>query len=95
MNNHQEPILDHRARAERARLEADQQRQRALTDQRDPANAPETRVRIWERLHQVRLPKSPEHAILATVARETGLALSTVLDVQRERAAPPAAPVTP
>jgi len=93
--NNQEPILDHRARAERARLEAEQQRQRALTDQRDPANAPETRVRIWERLHQVRLPKDPAHAILATVARETGLALDVVLDVQRERAAPPGSPATP
>lgn len=84
----QELILDHRARAERARLEAEQHRQRALTDQRDPANTAESRVRIWERLHQVRLPKDPAHAILATVARETELALSAVLEVQRLRAHP-------
>ena len=90
--NSQEPILDHRARAERARLEAEQHRQRALTDQRDPANTPDTRVRVWERLHQVRLPKDPGHAILATVARDTELTLNAVLDVQRERAAPPVTP---
>jgi hypothetical protein len=86
-----EMMLDHRARAERARLDAEQQRQRSLTDQRDAANAPETRVRIWEKLHQVRLPKSPTHAILTKVARDTGLGLTAVLEVQSARALPPAA----
>jgi hypothetical protein len=86
-----ELMLDHRARAERARLDAEQQRQRSLTDQRDDANTPEVRVRIWERLHQVRLPKSPSHAILGKVARDTGLGLDAVLEVQSQRAMPPAA----
>ena len=86
----QEPVLDHRARAERLRLEAEQQRNRSRADQRDPANTPDVRVRIWESLHQVRLPRDPAHAILATIARDTELALSIVLDVQRQRAAAPA-----
>lgn len=92
MTNHDPIILDHRARAERDRLEAEHQRQRSLTDQRDPQNPPETRVRIWERLHQVRLPKDPAHAILAKVAEETALGLMAVLEVQRQRAAAVAAP---
>lgn len=81
------PILDYRARAERLRLETEQQRQRALHDQCDPDNAPETRVRIWEKLHQVRLPKDPSHAILAVVAQQTGLELQAIIEVQRLRAA--------
>ena len=89
--NTPELMLDHQARAERARLDAEQQRQRSISDQRDAANAPEVRVRIWEKLHQVRLPKSPTHAILAKVASDTGLGLAAVLEVQSARVQPPAA----
>jgi hypothetical protein len=46
------------------------------------------RVRIWERLHQVRLPKDPSHAILKQVAQQTALDLNEVLEVQRLRAQP-------
>jgi hypothetical protein len=84
--NSQDPILDYRARAERARLEAEHDRRRLLNDQCDPQNAPEIRVRIWEKLHHLRLPKDPAHAILGTVARETELGLDAVLEVQRQRA---------
>lgn len=80
-----DPILDHRARIERARLDAEERRSQALIDQRAPANSPDVRVRIWERLHQVRLPKSPTHAILAIIATQTGLPLAEVLEVQRLR----------
>jgi hypothetical protein len=83
--NTPDTMLDHRARLERARLDAEQLRQRSLAGQRDPMNTPAERVRIWERLHQVRLPRDPAHAILAAVARETELDLGAVLEVQRER----------
>ena len=89
MDKH-ELILDHRARFERMQLEAAERRERALTDQRAPENSPEMRVRIWERLHQVRLPKDPAHAILKQVAQQTALDLSDVLEVQRVRAQPAA-----
>lgn len=88
-----EPLFDYRARHERALLEAAERRERARIEQRSPENSPEMRVRIWERLHQVRLPRSEKHAILRMVADQTGLALSEVQDVQRDRAAaavPPA-----
>jgi hypothetical protein len=81
-----EPIVDHRARLERIQFEAAERRERALVDQCSPANTPEMRVRIWERLHQVRLPKSPTHAILRQVAKHTALELADVLEVQRVRA---------
>ena len=63
-------------------------RERALIDQRSPENSPEVRVRIWERLHQVRLPKDPAHPVIARVAEVTGLNLAEVLEVQRFRVQP-------
>ena len=88
------PVLDHRARLERMQMEAAERRERALIDQRSPGNSPEARIAIWEKLHQVRLPQNPTHAILVIVAQQTALALDDVLAVQRQRAdaAPPAAP---
>jgi hypothetical protein len=83
-----EPILDHRARFERLQFEAAERRERALSDQRSPENSPEIRVRIWENLHQVRLPKDPSHAILRLVAKQTSLDIAEVLEVQRLRAEP-------
>lgn len=83
--NDSDAILDHRARAEQAMFEAAQRRDRALVDQRSPENPPEARVRIWERLHQVRLPRDPAHAILPRVAEQTGLSLADVQEVQRSR----------
>lgn len=85
----QEIILDHRARLEQLQQEAEQRRQRALIDQRSPDNSPDTRVRIWERLHQVRLPRDPVHPILRQVAEQTALTLAEVLDVQARRAPAP------
>ncbi len=81
----QEIILDHRARLEQLQQEAAQRRQRALVDQRSPDNSPDTRVRIWERLHQVRLPRDPVHPILRQVAEQTALTLDQVRQVQLSR----------
>ena len=83
-----EPLIDHRARLEQVQFEAAARRERALIDQRSPDNTPEQRVRIWERLHQVRLPKDPAHPVIARVAEVTGLDLAEVLEVQRFRAQP-------
>ncbi len=87
IDDHQ-PILDHRARLERSQFEAAERRDRALIDQRAPDSSPAARVRVWEALHQVRLPKSPGHAILRHVAEQTQLPLEDVLEVQRQRAQP-------
>ncbi len=83
-----EPLFDHRARLEQFQLEAAARRQRALIDQRSPDNSPDARVRIWERLHQVRLPKDPDHPVLARVAERTGLGLAEIQEVQRLRIQP-------
>lgn len=81
-------IQDFRAQAERRRLEAEQRRSQALIDQSSLDNSPEMRVRIWERLHQLRMPKSPDHAILLQIAQQTHLRLAEVQEVQRQRTLP-------
>ena len=86
MNPNHDPMLDYRARIERDNLEAIKRRQQALDDQRSPGNSPEMRVRVWEQLHQLRLPKNPAHAILQVIVRQTGLDLADVREVQRMRA---------
>jgi hypothetical protein len=87
MNSSDYNISDFRVQAERARLEAEQRRTQALFDQRSHENPPEVRVRIWERLHQLRMPKDPAHAILTQIAKQTHLELAEVQEVQRLRAA--------
>ena len=86
--NTPDPLLDHRARIERAQLEASERREQSLIDQRSTANSLDTRVRAWEKLHQVRLPKDPAHSVLLLVAKQTGMTLHDVQDVQRQRAQP-------
>lgn len=87
MDDMHNPVLDHRARLERARRDAVERRDQALIDQRSPSLSAEMRVGIWERLHQVRLPKDPAHPIFAMVAEETGLGLPEIFEVQRQRTA--------
>jgi hypothetical protein len=83
-----DPLLDHRARVERALFEAAERRDRARIDQSSPRLTPAERVNVWERLHGVRLPKDPAHAILRQVAQSTALQLAEVLEIQRQRAEP-------
>jgi hypothetical protein len=77
-----------RARAARAAREAAERREQALVDQRSPDNTNDARVRIWERLHQVTLPRDPAHPILALIAKQTGMPLADVREVQTQRAIP-------
>lgn len=84
--NSSDAFPDFRARAERAAREAAERREQALVDQRSPDNSNEMRVRIWERLHQVRMPRDPAHPILAIIAGQTGLPIADVRDVQSQRA---------
>lgn len=79
-------VSDFRAQLERRRLEAEQRRSQDLLAQRSLEHSPEMRVRIWERVHQLRMPQDPAHAILSQIAQQTHLPLAAVQAVQRERA---------
>ena len=84
--NLNEPRSDYRVELERRRLEAEKLRSQALHDQTAAGNTPDERVRTWERLHQLRLPRDPAHLILLQIARDTALGMEQLLEVQRQRA---------
>jgi hypothetical protein len=64
-----------------------EKRRHELAEQRSALNAPDVRIRTWERVHQLRLPADPTHPILEVVAISTRLTLAEVLEEQRMRAA--------
>ncbi len=92
-----ESNADYRARIAAHQAEAAERRQLELLEQRSSMNTPTIRIRIWERLHQVDLPRSPSHRLIDVIAAQTGLTSEDVRDEQRLRAMPaiPALPVAP
>jgi hypothetical protein len=62
--------IEEQERAERKRRE--------LAEQRSSTNPPDVRIRIWEKLHGLRLPSDPTHRILDVVAVSTRLTLAQV-----------------
>lgn len=74
--------------AERAAREAGQRaeaRRLELAEQRSVDKPPSVRIRIWEKVHALRLAPAPEHPILYVIATGTGLTLGQVRDEQRTR----------
>jgi hypothetical protein len=76
-----EPNADYRARIARRQAEAAEIRQRELIEQTSVVNPPELRIRIWERLHEISMPRDASHRLLAVIAAQTGL---TMAEVQAE-----------
>jgi len=54
---------------------------------RSDMNTPEQRIRAWERVHALILPRDPNHRILLSIALETKLTVEQVRAVQRDDAA--------
>lgn len=79
---------DYRSRVAAHQVQAGERRQLELLEQRSSMNTPAARIRIWERLHQVELPRSPSHRLVEVIAAQTGLTSEDVRDEQRLRAAP-------
>ena len=69
-------------RAESKRAEA---RQLDLDSQLSPAALPDERIRIWEELHALSLPRTPDHPLLGVIAKQTHLSVSDVKDEQDRR----------
>ena len=84
---HGELNADFRARVMREQAENVARRQEELLEQTSALNTPEARVRIWERLHSLTLPRSPTHPLLRAVAAQTGLTLEQVKEEQQRRLA--------
>jgi hypothetical protein len=99
-----ELMADYRARLAHEHAEALERRQAELAEQVSIRNAPSERIRIWERLHGLPLPRDPTHRLLNVIATATDLDLEQVHEEQRQRLAlakgsvaavepPPVAPV--
>ena len=78
---------ERRAAALRAEEERAMERRIALDSQAAPQTAPQERIRIWERLHALRLPVSTSHPLLRLIAQQTGLSLHDIAEEQRRRLA--------
>ena len=78
-------------RAAREAYERAEKRRLDLAEQRSAVNPPDVRIRVWERVHELRLPRDPEHPILYVIAIGTGLTLAQVREEQRKRLAQHAA----
>jgi hypothetical protein len=64
-----------------------EKRRQELAEQRSEVNPPNVRIRVWEKIHQLRLPSDPSHPVLRVIAVSTGLTLADVREEQRIRAA--------
>ena len=81
-----DPAMDFRARLAHQQAEHAERRKFDLTEQSSRLKSAEERIRIWERLHEVTLPRDPQHRLVDIVASDTGLTAADVRDEQRRRA---------
>ena len=77
---------EHRRRVQQAADERAAQRGSELESQASPMKDPRERIEIWERLHELRLPRISGHVLVLVIARQTGLTVGQVLEEQQRRA---------
>ena len=81
-----EPSSEFRERMARQQAATLERRQQALIEQSSTLNTPQERIRIWERIHEVTLPRDPAHRLVEIIAANTGLTDADVRDEQQRRA---------
>jgi hypothetical protein len=81
-----DPMLDYRTRLVNAQAEAAERRRMDLAEQCSRLKTAEERIRIWERIHEVNLPRDSEHRLLDIIAANTGLSTADIRDEQQRRA---------
>lgn len=77
---------DRRAAVQREQQERAAERAKELASQTSPLNEPQERIRIWERLHGLNLPRASTHKLIRVIATQTDLTVQQVQDEQRRRA---------
>ncbi len=80
-----ESIADQRARIAHEAAQREERRQADLAEQSSIRNPPGERIRIWERMHGLALPRDPQHNLLAVIAIATDLEIEQVQEEQRLR----------
>jgi hypothetical protein len=78
---------ERRAAVQREEQERAAARKEELASQSSPLHGPEDRIRIWEKLHALRLPSSGTHKLVRLIATQTELSVQQVQEEQRRRAA--------
>jgi hypothetical protein len=81
-------LADRRAQVEHEQQQRLQERQQQIALLTSRLSTPEERIRLWEKLHALTLPRSPTHKLLRIIAEHTELSLEQVLEVQRRSFAP-------
>jgi hypothetical protein len=81
-----DPMMDFRARLVHQQAEAAERRRVDLAEQSSRLKTAEERIRIWERIHEVNLPRDPSHRLVEIIATNTGLTSSDVKEEQQRRA---------
>lgn len=82
-----ESVVERRARLAQEEEVAQQRRIEELASQVAIENTPSERILIWERLHGLPLPSSPDHKLLSVIAAATDLQMEQVREVQNLRVA--------
>jgi hypothetical protein len=82
----EDPMMDFRARLVHQQAEAAERRRLDLAEQSSRLKTAEERIRIWERIHEVTLPKDPAHRLVDIIAANTGLMTADVHEEQQRRA---------
>jgi hypothetical protein len=87
------PTIDNRLqptdRLVREQLEQAKRRRSAREEMRSDHHSAAEKIRAWERLHALQLPRDPNHTVLRVVSRCTGLRIEVVLEEQRLRTGRP------
>jgi hypothetical protein len=88
---------DRRQAARREEAVQAAERQRHLAAQAAPHRDPQQRIKIWEQLHAMWLPREPNHRLVGVIAAQTALTVEQIQAEQRRRATPaaPAVESTP
>jgi hypothetical protein len=87
-------LAERRAHIEHQNQERAAERQQQIALQSSPLSGPEERIRLWEKLHALDLPRSAQHKLLGVIAEQTNLSIQEVLDAQQRRVAPVVKSVT-
>jgi hypothetical protein len=80
-------VTDRRAQVERQQQERAAERQEQIAAQSSEFAAPEERIRLWEKLHALQLPRSATHKLVHVIAAQTHLSVQQVRDEQQRRSA--------
>jgi len=87
-------LAERRAQIEHQNQERAAERQQQIALQSSPLSGAEERIRLWEKLHALDLPRSSKHKLLRVIAEQTNLSIQDVLDAQQRRVAPVVRSVT-